>query len=152
MRVPLNFETIDVRLKDLTQSINELEILAELSKKEFFKDRHNFALASFYLLRSLENILSTGSHILSRLSQIIITEEYNKILPELAKAGIIPQEFANRNVKLGSYRNRLVHDYLKITHEEMYEILQTRLIDLKKFGQIINDLLNKPSKFNLEIE
>lgn len=152
MQVPLNFETIDVRLKDLTQSINELEMLAKLSEKDFYKNRYNFALASFYLLRSLEDILSIGSHILSRLVQITITEEYNQILPELAKAGIVPQKFVDRNTKIGNYRNRLVHDYLKITPREMYDILQTHIVDLKQFGKIINDLMNDPSKFDLEIE
>jgi len=152
MQIPLNHKTITVRLKDLAESINELEVLAKLSEEDLIKDHHNFALASFYLLRSLEDILSIGAHVLSRLFKVTISEKYNDILPELARPGIIPQEFANRNTKLGSYRNRLVHDYLKITPEEMFNILQTHLVDLKLFGQIINDLINNPSKFNLKIE
>lgn len=152
MLIPLNKETIVVRLDDLVSSTNELNKLANLDFEKFAKNPDNFALASFYLQRSLENILSIGAHILSRLDIEFSVSEYANILPNLSKAKIIPQKFADRNQKLGHYRNRLVHGYLKITPREMYDILQTHLVDLKQFGQIINDLLNDPSKFDLKIE
>lgn len=152
MLIPLNKETIIVRLDDLVSSTNELNKLANLDFEKFAKNPDNFALSSFYLQRSLENILSIGAHILSRLDGEFTLSEYANILPNLVKAKIIPQEFADRNKKLGNYRNRLVHGYLKITPREMYDILQTHLVDLKQFGQIINDLLNDPTKFDLKIE
>lgn len=152
MLIPLNKETITIRLDDSTLSITKLEELAKLSYEQFIENPDNFALASFHLQRTLENILSIGAHILSRLDIEFSVSEYANILPDLAKAKIIPQKFADRNQKLGNYRNRLVHGYLKITPREMYDILQTHLVDLKQFGQIINDLINDPSKFDLKIE
>ena len=60
MLIPLNKETITVRLDDLASSINELNKLADLDFEKFAKNPDNFALASFYLQRSLENILTIG--------------------------------------------------------------------------------------------
>ncbi len=54
-------------------------------------------------------------------------------------------------VKMDGYRNRLVHFYAEITEEEMYEIIQTRLIDLKEFITSIKMLLENPEKYGFSL-
>lgn len=147
--IPINRETIEARLIDLDNSIKELDKLTELSEPAFVSDPHNLALASFYLQRALEDILGIGSHLLARLPNPVIIEEYAQVIPELAKIGIVSANFADRNAKLGNYRNRLVHHYLNITSQEIYRLILEHRSDLVEYGRAIKNVLENPSQFGL---
>ena len=63
-------------IADVQENINELSELSKLNLKEFKSDKKNYGLAEHYLRRSLEGILTIGTHFLSRLP--VKTKDYQK--------------------------------------------------------------------------
>ena len=53
---------------------------------------------------------------------------------------------------MAGYRNRMVHFYGEITEQELYNIIQEDLEDFYMFCSYVNEILKKPSKFDLAAE
>lgn len=146
---PIDAIRIRNLIADIQNSMKEIGPLAEMSLKEFKSDSRNFGLAEHYFRRSLEGVLTIGTHILSRLP--VRTKDYQEIIESLGRNKIIPKDFAERNKKLAGYRNRMVHMYWEIKEEELHKILNEHLGDIDKFCQYYQVVLRKPQKFGLEI-
>ncbi len=137
-------------IADVQENINELSELSKLNLKEFKSDKKNYGLAEHYLRRSLEGILTIGTHFLSRLP--VKTKDYQEIIVSLGEQNIIPKDFAERNKKLAGYRNRLVHMYWEVSKEEMHQIINQHLDDLNKFCDYFKQVLQNPEKLGLKVE
>lgn len=147
---PIDGNKIRELVDDIQNNIKKMESLVRLSPKEFESDYKNYAVSEHYLRRSLEGILTIGTHILSRLP--VKTKDYQDIINELGKNEIIPRDFAEKNKKLAGYRNRIVHLYWEIKENEIYEIIKEHIDDLDKFCEYFREVLRHPEKFGLEIE
>jgi uncharacterized protein YutE (UPF0331/DUF86 family) len=55
--------------------------------------------------------------------------------------GALKQDFADELVNMAKFRNRLVHIYLEVENKQVYEILQDRLDDFKKFIDSLSKFL-----------
>ena len=82
----------------------------------------------------MEGLLSSGSHILSRIEGAKFGE-YAEITTQLVKFEVLPKKLKENAVKMAKYRNRLVHFYHEVTDEELYNTLQNNLPDLETFYQ-----------------
>jgi uncharacterized protein YutE (UPF0331/DUF86 family) len=146
---PIDKNKVQNFISDIQQCIQELEVFKKMNLEEFKKDRHNYGLAEHYLRRSLEGVLTIGTHILSRLPAK--SKDYSQIILSLGEFNIIPQNFAEKNKKLAGYRNRLVHMYWEVSFDELHQIIQQHLNDLDEFCKYFQDVLKNPEKFNLTI-
>ena len=50
----------------------------------------------------------------------------------LSEEGLIPNDLAEKMVKMTGFRNIIVHDYEKINYDILYEVLQKGLKDIEK--------------------
>ena len=128
---PLDVKKVRNLISEIQENIKELKKLNSLSFADFHKDRRNYGLSEHHLRRALEGILTIGTHILSRLP--VKTKDYQEVILSLGKEKVIPKDFAEKNKKLASYRNRLVHMYWEVSEKEIYQIIQEHLKDLDKF-------------------
>lgn len=126
---------INDHLQRLNRYLHQLKNLADTDKKDFIENVLYIASAERYLHLAIESCLNIGNRILS-LEQfnkaIRAPESYADIFKELAKIDVISSEFSEELILMAKYRNRLVHIYWEIKPEEIYEILQTRLVDFEK--------------------
>lgn len=143
----LDINKIRNLIADVQKNIKELSDLSKLSLNDFKTDNKNYGLAEHYLRRSLEGILTIGTHILSRLP--VKTKDYQEIVVSLAEQKIIPKKFAERNNRLAGYRNRLVHMYWEVSEDEMYKVINEHLGDLDMFCRYFQKVLQNPEKFGL---
>lgn len=134
---------------EIQECLKELRELTKASLEDFLKDRRNYGLTEHYFRRALEGILTAGTHILSRFP--IKTKDYQEIILSLGKMDILPMEFSERNRKLASYRNRLVHLYWEVTAEELYRTVKDHLADLDQFCDCYLHVVRDPKKFHLEV-
>lgn len=146
---PLNIQKIRNILADIEKNLDELRFFADMTYEEFKSDRKNYGLAEHYLRRILEGILTVGSHILSRLPAR--TKDYQQIIISLGEYGIIPMEFAEKNRRLASYRNRLVHLYWEVSTEELHNVIREHIDDLILFLKYFKEVLKSPEKFGLSV-
>ena len=59
----------------------------------------------------------------------------------LGEAGIISPELTTRLQQLARFRNLLVHMYWKIEYEQVYDVIQNNLGDLRAFQAAVVQLL-----------
>jgi len=148
--VPINLNKIRNNIAEIENNLKELSVFAKMSAGDFKMDKKNYGLAEHYLRRSLEGILTIGTHILSRLPTK--TKDYQEVIVSLGEQGVIPKDFAERNKKLAGYRNRLVHIYWEVSAEELHQVIKTHLSDIEEFCHHYRAVLQSPEQFNLKVE
>ncbi len=138
---PLDVNKIKNLIAEIQENILALKELSSLSLEEFKSDKKNYGLCEHHLRRALEGILTIGAHILSRLPAK--TKDYQEIILSLGKLDVVPEDFAEKNKKLASYRNRMVHIYWEVSVEEIYKITKEHLTDIEKFCEHYLDYVRK---------
>ncbi|MFH1652981.1 MAG: HepT-like ribonuclease domain-containing protein [Pseudomonadota bacterium] len=150
--VPLDKETLVVRLNGIEGEMAELKRLAKTPFNDF-KDSDPFKLAQYHLHRALEGVFNITAHILSRIPGGGQASSYKDMAIALGEHGIVDKNYANNKLRLmAGYRNRLVHFYAEITSEEMYKLINKDLEDFDVFLSGVKKVLEDPQKWNLEVE
>jgi uncharacterized protein YutE (UPF0331/DUF86 family) len=80
------------------------------------------------------------NHVISR-NGFRAPEDYGDTFRVMNEEGAIEQNFSDELVNMAKFRNRLVHIYLEVENKQVYEILQDRLNDFKKFIDSISNFL-----------
>ena len=149
--LPLEKETILVRINGIQGELSELFNLAKVPFKDFFGGTP-FKLSQYHLHRALEGVFHIASHILSRFPGGNEAGTYKDMARSLGQKGIVDPKFANIELcKMAGYRNRLVHFYAEITPKELYDILQNHLKDIETFLKSMKHVLEKPKQFGLSV-
>ncbi|MDO9536606.1 MAG: DUF86 domain-containing protein [Bacillota bacterium] len=130
------------RLAFMESYYQELIQLKELPREIFLHSRNSAAAESF-LRRSLEAIFDIGRHILAKSGGIEMATEYKSIAKGLMEKNIVDKPLSEKLLKMAGYRNRMVHLYHQISNEELYEIVQDNLGDLKDYIQQVSNFINK---------
>lgn len=151
---PLSKTKIETKLATIRESLFELQKLGQETREKFIKDKHNFALAEHYLRRSLEATFDIANHVISRFpySPGQRPDTLKGIAKALGEKDIIEKKFANETLtKMAGYRNRMIHFYLELTTQELYDIIRHKLGDFEIFARAIVELLENPEKFDLTV-
>lgn len=119
------------RVAVIDKSLNRLEQFRENTIEEFILNSDNYAIAEHHLRISLEAVFDLGRHLLVK-TGLGKPNDYRDILILLGRNNIIPFDFLERIKGMAGYRNRLVHMYNEIGYEELYNIITTRLGDIRE--------------------
>lgn len=138
----LNQTLVAERLGIIRGSVKRLKLLAQIPPEQFSQDEDVVDIAENRLRRAIEALFDLGRHIVVK-SGSGVPSDYRAVIDMLKESQVLPQEFARQIEGMSGYRNRLIHDYNKVTPEELYEIIQTRLSDFTLFCQYIVDYLQK---------
>jgi uncharacterized protein YutE (UPF0331/DUF86 family) len=150
--VPISRDVLRTRISYMEDSLRSLERFKGIPYEEFHSNPDHFRIAFYDLHRALEAMMDIGSHILSRIPGAR-PSSYTDIPRLLEKHKIIPSDFAdNQMIRMAGYRNRMVHFYGEITEKEIYHIIQEELQGLHTFCAYIDEILQNPARFSLQVE
>jgi len=138
---PLDIGKLKNLIAEIQDNIKNLKVFTKLSYSEFHKDSRNYAVCEHHFRRALEGVLTTATHILSRLP--VKTKDYQEIIVSMGKYKVMPRAFAEKNKKLANYRNRLVHMYWEVSEEELYMVCKEHIKDLEKFCEYFLEYIRK---------
>jgi len=129
-------ESVTRRLKRLEEVLAKLRERAGITFEEFREDTD----AQWIIERGLEiassAILDIGNHILAGAYQTSV-EEYEQILEKLREKRVISGDLYRELRGLGGFRNILVHGYLNLDLELVYEHYKKALDTFPRFiGEI----------------
>lgn len=122
-----------------------IQILKEIRKnvdRTSFNNYRHHGLAERYLQLAIQAILDIGNHLISRL-RLRKPERFQDIFIILGEHGIIPPSFAKNIAKMAGFRNILVHAYLDLDLDIVYNILQMIVEDLEHFAKYIVEFIEK---------
>jgi len=131
----VNPSTVNERLNKMRENILLLEDLKSASADKFCNDPKIFKLAEHCLQVSIQCLLDICHH-------IIVDNDWprprdnKEALQIIASKKIIPEDFAKKIEPMIGLRNILVHEYLKIDPQKIYEHLQN-LDDSREFQKYI---------------
>lgn len=119
----LRAESIRARLLKLEEVITHLQELGPFSGEDLSRDFRNAWAAERGLQLGAEAIFDLGNHILSAHFGAS-AEDYEDILVQLGRRGVMGEGLLERLRGLGGFRNLLVHGYLRLDPDKVAEHLQ----------------------------
>ena len=127
-----NINVIENRISAVKKYLKILEEYKHYSQKEIEDDINLRGAVERYLYLAVQTGIDLASALVSQgnFRKPTTTAENFHILKE---EKIIPAELAEKLVKMVGFRNFIVHDYGKINYDIVYDVLQNRLEDIKKF-------------------
>lgn len=136
----VNPEVIASRLGRLREYLGYLKALQKYPYRKFTGDPFIRGSAERYLHLGIECCLDVGNHLIADRG-LRRAQDYKEVFLILGEAKILPGAFARKLAPMGSFRNILVHDYLKVDPRKVYDILKKRLPDLERFARLMAKFL-----------
>lgn len=130
----LRRQAIEARLRRLQEVIRRLRKLRDVSLERFRSDEDAQWLAERGLQLGCEIILDVGNHVLSGAFGRP-AETYEQILVGLGREGILSAALVEEVGGLGGFRNILVHAYLDLDPERVWQILQRAPDRFERFAR-----------------
>ena len=137
----INPDVIRERLQEIDENLKILVELKGLNKEKFKSDPKIFKLAEHCLQISIQALLDICHYIIAS-NNWRIPRDNREAIGIIATNSIIPQELAKRILPLAGLRNLLIHEYLEINLDKIYQHLQ-KLDDFRTFQKHIIKFLQK---------
>lgn len=118
------------RLQKLSEYLAILEKLRGYSKDEFLSDPEHYGSAERFLQLAIEVLNDLGNHIIAD-DNLGSVEWYRDIPICLAESGIVKEPLKEIWLQMVGFRNILVHDYIRLDRQKVYDILQQHLADIR---------------------
>lgn len=133
-------DTVLARLEALNQYLSELEQFRSLTRAEFLGDLRNYRTVERDFQLAAQAAIDIASHILAA-DFPHRPEGYREVIEILGKVGVLPPDLADRLAGVASFRNILIHEYLTVDLDIVYDHLQDDLDDFQLFGRCVTEYL-----------
>lgn len=130
------------RLAFLRTTVDELKKLSRKSRKDLLADTALKWAVEHGLHIAAEAIFDIGNHILTGLLKKRAVG-YDLVVGELHKNSVVSSKMVKQFERLGGFRNILVHEYMTVDFDKVYERLQSGLVDFELFIAEITAFLKK---------
>lgn len=138
----IDIEKIEKFIRLIKENNEKLKEIIKEGKNKFVSDYKNYNTALRLLQISIEAMIDIGNHIIARKS-LGNPEDYAGIFEILQKNNIIEDSDLEKFSKMVKFRNRLVHIYLDVNLEEVYDIINNNLDDFFLFIRRISQYIDK---------
>jgi uncharacterized protein YutE (UPF0331/DUF86 family) len=130
-------DIIQTRLATLADYLDLLRIRRLMPLADLLADLREYHATLYELQMACQIVIDISSHILmadfSRQA-----DRYRDVILGLGSEGVLPTDFAQRISGVAGFRNILIHEYLTVDPQRVYQMLQTGLDDLSKFGEYVS--------------
>jgi uncharacterized protein YutE (UPF0331/DUF86 family) len=140
--VTLRPEAVQARLLRLEEVIGQLQELGRLDLDTLRRNLRDIWAAERGLQLGAEILFDIGNHILSAYYSAP-AEAYEDILEQMAVHGVLPLDLRRQLKGLGGFRNLLVHDYLRLDPQKVWEHLRQAPQDFSAFAQAVRRWLEE---------
>ncbi|MBU5270552.1 type VII toxin-antitoxin system HepT family RNase toxin [Clostridium cochlearium] len=131
-------EIINSKMKELQKNLILLKSVSlNINKDNLKEDMIKYWGIERGIQICIECVIDISNVIISNLD-IEKPDTYKECILVLGNEDIIPQRFAKQISNMVSFRNILVHDYMKIDEEIIINVLKNNLDDFAKFMNYIN--------------
>jgi uncharacterized protein YutE (UPF0331/DUF86 family) len=133
-----NWEVIEQHIQNMEEALANLSKYKNISFEEFQKDLSLIWIVEKGLEILIQNLLDIGGHLLA--SEIKKDwEDYGEVILKLGNHGIVPQEFSDQIKGMAGLMNILIHEYLRIDLNKLFDYLKYRLEDFIQFIRYIRE-------------
>lgn len=119
-------------VSELRKSVARLKSIGQLSFDDFLKDPDKIGSSKYHFIVAIESCIDMCNHVIAR-NGYRVPDDYGDTFIVMSEAGSFDSKFAEALRNMAKFRNRLVHLYWELDDRQVYDILQNRLVDFKKF-------------------
>lgn len=141
---PVDKGTVQEKLLKLESIVKILNDLKKSSREEFVKDDRINGATMFNIVIGVEVIVDIANHILSEVFDKPASTYKDSII-FLGDFGVLPKDFADTNKEMADFRNKLIHDYDRVTLDKVYDNLQKAPDIFRQFAKYFVEFLEKES-------
>ena len=129
-------ELVAIRLARVREHLRHLRRLGGMSREEFFASATEQHAVERELQVIIEACLDIGHHVIAR-EGLRRPTDYRDVFTSLREAGVLDADLGGRLETMAGFRNRLVHGYLDVQPERVYDIATNDLADIEAFASRI---------------
>lgn len=122
------------KLEELIKAIKKLQKLVD--RKKFLTDDIVRKAIERYLQLAIEAVLDISDQVINE-KGYRKPEDYKDGILILAENKILPKKFAENFSKAAGFRNILVHDYVDLDQEKIYQHFKEDSGDIEKFMKYV---------------
>jgi uncharacterized protein YutE (UPF0331/DUF86 family) len=146
----VDVQTVLERLEALKGYLAEMDHYAQDSFDELTSDFVKYRAVERSLQLAAQAVADIATHIISADFDTRV-QDYRQAIEGLGKEGVLPPAFAERLAPIAGFRNILVHEYLAVDPEKLYDNLIHGRADLQEFGRRIVEYLQRTSALSDEV-
>jgi len=133
-------EVIRKRLNKLEEYLVILFKLQRYNREEFMSDAEHYGSAERFLQLTIESITDMGNHVIADI-ELGVVNSYSDIPLILSQHGYLSDELRETWIRMIGFRNTLVHEYIDIDRDIVYNVLQNNLQDIEKLKMVFAQFL-----------
>jgi uncharacterized protein YutE (UPF0331/DUF86 family) len=137
-------DTFAARLDRLREYLRQLDSIKTRSRTEFANDPILRAAGERYLHLAMESALDIGNHIIAERGYQR-PDTYAGVFAVLAEQGVLSGSLFRDLEGMAAFRNLLVHDYARLDHGRVYDVLRDKHPVLQSLYECYANLLNDDS-------
>jgi uncharacterized protein YutE (UPF0331/DUF86 family) len=135
-------DIIQSRIVALGEYLDLLRARRDRPLVDLLADVREYHATLYELQMACQIVIDISSHILlADFARRV--DRYRDVILGLGSEGVLPTEFAQRISGVAGFRNILIHEYLIVDPQRVYQMLQTGLDDLSQFGEYISVYLRQ---------
>ena len=129
-------EVLDRRLQKLEQLLGRLRRLSGVERERYLGDTGLQAQAERWLHLAAETAIDIANHIIADRGWPV-PESYRDCFRRLVDNGVIPEDLGRQMERWAALRNVLVHMYLEVDQETLFDILTGDISQLERFASCV---------------
>jgi uncharacterized protein YutE (UPF0331/DUF86 family) len=132
----LDKKIVEVRLKKLNKVVSRLKQKQCINKDIFINNQDYQDITERNFQIAIQTCIDIANYIIAG-ANLTVPDDEGNIFLILSKNKIISKALGNKIKGMVGFRNILVHDYLTIEPQQVYEMLQNKLSDFDDFAKAI---------------
>lgn len=137
----VEFSGIERRLDELSERLARLAPLRSRPRADFDSEPYLRDIVERNLEVAAQCCIDI-SHRIIALEGALKPRDYHEAIVRMGELGVLPADFAEQLAPIAGFRNILIHDYLVVDWDEVYENL-ANLDDLYRFATLIRTWLTQ---------
>ena len=133
-------EVVLSRLNKLNEYIVLLNKVKSYSKKEYIENPFIYGASERFLHLAIECVLDISNHVISDM-RFRKPDSNKDIFQVLLENKIIDNELKVNLSNMAGFRNILVHDYIRLDREAVYNIIINNLKDIEDFMKVVSEYI-----------
>ena len=131
------------KLSLVEKHIGRIKGLPALTIGDFKKDATVQDILLFNLTQAIQNCVDIATHIISDEGWGVPGTQ-GEIFDILKERGVISEELSEKFIAMVGFRNRVIHEYEKLSLDIVYDIWQNRIQDIEKYCLAVIGRFGKP--------
>lgn len=139
----IDIERIQKRFKEIEERLKFLKESARIDKTKFLTDHRIATSTERDLEIVIQACLDIADHLIAKLGLELPKKDRKETFSILARNKIISHGLVSKLTAMAGQRNILIHEYLEVEREKIYQTINEDLSDIVKFVQAIQKYLDK---------